>query len=69
MARVKIIWKRSAIGLDRRQRSVIQSLGLHRLNDSVVHEDSPTIRGMVHKVRHLLELELAEDDAQGKDQR
>ncbi len=67
MARLKIIWKRSAIGLDRRQRRVIESLGLHGLNDSVVHEDSPTIRGMVHKVRHLLELELAEDGAQGKD--
>jgi large subunit ribosomal protein L30 len=68
MARVKIIWKRSAIGLDERQRRVIEALGLHRLNDSVVHEDSPTVRGMIHKVRHLLALEIAEDGTQGKDQ-
>lgn len=57
MAYLKITWKKSYIGRSQRQRRVIQSLGLRRLNHSVVHRDSPTIRGMVQKVVHMLEVE------------
>lgn len=57
MSELKITWTRSCIGRPRNQREVIRSLGLRRLHDTVVHQNSPTIRGMVKKVEHLLEVE------------
>jgi large subunit ribosomal protein L30 len=60
MAQLKITWKKSCIGRPEKQRRIIQSLGLRRLNHSVIHSDSPTIRGMVSKVVHLLEVEQVE---------
>ena len=57
MAELKITWTKSCIGRPRNQREVIRSLGLHRLQHIVVHQDSPTIRGMVKKVGHLLRVE------------
>ena len=59
MAKIEIKWVRSQIGFARVQRRTIRALGLKRLNQTVEHEDSPTIRGMVHKVRHLLEVRLS----------
>ena len=56
MAKIAITWKKSTIGFARDQRKTIASLGLRRLNHTVVHEDSPSIMGMVHKVRHLVEV-------------
>ncbi len=56
MAKIAITWKKSGIGFGRDQRRVIASLGLRRLNQTVEHEDTPSIRGMVRKVRHLLEV-------------
>lgn len=63
MAYLKVTWRRSAIGRNRKQRRVIESLGLKRLSDSAVHRDSPGIRGMINKVSHLVEVELVEDRA------
>ncbi|MXZ92019.1 MAG: 50S ribosomal protein L30 [Chloroflexi bacterium] len=60
MAQIKITWKKSCIGRPSYQRRIVQSLGLKRLNHSVVHEDSPTIMGMVKKVQHLIVVEPAE---------
>ena len=60
MAQIKITWKKSCIGRPSKQRRIVESLGLKRLNHSVVHEDSPTIMGMVNKVRHLLVVEPVE---------
>lgn len=57
MGYLKITWRKSCIGRNPRQRKVIQSLGLRKLNHSVIHSDSPTIRGMVEKVVHLIEVE------------
>lgn len=54
---LKITWKKSAIGYERDQRETIRALGLRRLNHTVVKEDTPTVRGMVFKVRHLVEVE------------
>ena len=54
---LKITWKRSAIGRQQDQKDTIRALGLRRLNHTVVHEDNPTIRGMIFKVRHLVEVE------------
>ena len=60
MTVLRITWTRSYIGRNRLQRNVIQSLGLRRLHQTVEHRDSPTIRGMVNKVGHMLEVEEVE---------
>lgn len=57
MADLKITWKKSCIGKPQNQRRIIKSLGLRRLNHSVTHADTPTIRGMVNKVSHLVLVE------------
>jgi len=57
MARLRITWKRSAIGHARDQRQTVRALGLNRLNQTVEHEDSPALRGMVNKVKHLVSVE------------
>lgn len=58
MARLKIKWVKSAIGYSQEQRRVLKALGFHRLNETVLREDTPTIRGMVHKVRHMLKVDI-----------
>ena len=60
MAKLAITWKRSGIGFPRDQRRTIASLGLRKLHQTVQLEDSPSLRGMVHKVRHLVEVAEAE---------
>lgn len=57
MAQLKITWTKSYIGKPRNQRRVVESLGLKRLHHSVIHGDTPVIRGMVNKVQHLLTVE------------
>jgi len=56
MAKLAITWKKSAIGVAPGQRRTIAGLGLRRLNQTVEHDDTPPIRGMVDKVRHLVEV-------------
>jgi large subunit ribosomal protein L30 len=58
MARLKVTQIRSAIGTKPNQRQTLRSLGLKRINDSVVQEDRPEIRGMVATVPHLVTLEV-----------
>jgi len=57
MTKLRVTWKKSAIGYARDQRRTVRALGLHRLNQTVEHDDSRSIRGMINKVRHLLEVE------------
>ena len=52
--KLKITLKKSAIGFDKKQKLVVQGLGLRRLNHSVELTDTPETRGMIHKVRHLV---------------
>ena len=54
MARLKVTQTKSYIGSKQNHRDTLRSLGLKRLNDTVVKEDRPEIRGMVHTVRHLV---------------
>jgi large subunit ribosomal protein L30 len=54
MAKLKVTWHKSAIGYNQRQKDTIRKLGLRRLNQTVEHEDTPTIRGMIAKVPHLV---------------
>ena len=57
MARLKVTYVRSVIGQKPDQERSVQALGLRRLHQTVEHEDSPQLRGMVHKVRHLVKVE------------
>jgi large subunit ribosomal protein L30 len=57
MARLKVTYVRSVIGQKPDQERTVQALGLRRLHQTVEHEDSPQLRGMVHKVRHLVRVE------------
>jgi large subunit ribosomal protein L30 len=57
MSKLRITWIKSAIGYDESQRQTLKTLGFHRLNQSVVREDTNSIRGMVNKVRHLVKVE------------
>jgi large subunit ribosomal protein L30 len=50
----KIKWVRSAIGCTRDMRQAVRGLGLRRLQQVVEREDTPAIRGMVDKIRHLV---------------
>jgi large subunit ribosomal protein L30 len=61
MAQLKITLTKSYIGKPETQRRIIRSLGLRRLHHSVTHGDSPTIRGMVNKVSHLVTVEQLEE--------
>ena len=60
MKKLKITLTRSLIGYKKDQRATVRALGLGKLNSTVVQEDNPTIRGMVHKVRHLVKVEEVE---------
>jgi large subunit ribosomal protein L30 len=51
-----ITQKKSSNGCDKRQLDTLRSIGLRRINHTVTREDSPQLRGMVHKVRHLVEV-------------
>jgi large subunit ribosomal protein L30 len=57
VAQLKVTQVRSAIGTKPNQRQTLRSLGLKRINDSVVQEDRPEIRGMVATVTHLVAVE------------
>jgi large subunit ribosomal protein L30 len=54
---VKVTLVKSATGFDQKQKNVVTSLGLRRLNHVVVLKDTPATRGMIHKVRHLVTVE------------
>ncbi|MCH7606830.1 MAG: 50S ribosomal protein L30 [Chloroflexi bacterium] len=63
LTQLKITWEKSCIGRPQLQRRIIRSLGLRRLHHSVVHRDTPTIRGMVNKVSHLVTVEAIETES------
>ncbi len=56
-SRIRITLRRSPIGQKPKTRATVRSLGLRRLHASVEHSDTPDIRGMVHRVRHMVEVE------------
>jgi len=59
--KLKITQIRSAIGRLENQKRTMYALGIKRLHHTVVHEDSPVIRGMISKVAHLLKVEPFEE--------
>jgi len=54
--KVKLTLTRSLIGLSPRQEATVKALGLRRIRQTVEHEDCPTLRGMIAKVPHVLEV-------------
>lgn len=57
MAKLKVTQVRSAIGRPKDQKATIRRLGIHHMQDTVVKDDRPEIRGMIAKVRHLVTVE------------
>jgi large subunit ribosomal protein L30 len=53
---LKIQWVRSAIAAPQKHKLVVKGLGFTRLNQVVVREDTPSIRGMVNKIPHLVKI-------------
>ena len=54
--RISVTLVRSPIGFDRRQALVVKGLGLRRLGHTVDVVDNPSVRGMIQKVRHLVQV-------------
>jgi len=61
MSPLKITQKKSVIGSKEGHKRTIRALGLRRIRDEKVHGDTPQIRGMINKVRHLVEIEEVEE--------
>lgn len=57
MAKLKITQTKSRIGATERQRKNLDALGLRKMNQSVQHDDSAIIKGMIEKVQHLVKVE------------
>lgn len=59
MAKIKITQVKSMIDRPKRQKDTLKALGLRKISQSVVHEATPQILGMVNKVNHLVAVEEA----------
>lgn len=57
MAKLKVTQLRSTIGCKQNQRDSIRTLGLHKIRQSVVREDTSQVRGLINAVRHLVAVE------------
>ncbi len=57
MAKIYVTWVKSGIGYTEIQKRTLKSLGFKRLNQSVTHDDSRSVRGMINKVKHLVKVE------------
>ena len=55
--KLRITYKKSAIGYPQRQKDTIRALGFHKLNNSIEKDDTPTVRGMIERVAHLVRVE------------
>ena len=63
MGKLKITQVRSTIRRIEKQKRTIRALGLRRMHQTVVHEDSPQLRGMLRSVAHLVSVEEVEERA------
>ncbi|TVR21153.1 MAG: 50S ribosomal protein L30 [Anaerolineaceae bacterium] len=58
---IRVTLVRSPIGYTKDQRRTAEALGLHKMNASRVHKETPQIRGMVRKISHLLRIEEVDE--------
>ncbi len=63
MPKLKITLKRSPIGYNETQKRTVRALGLRKLHQTVIHEDNPSIRGMLQRIPHLVQVEVIEEVA------
>jgi len=61
---LKITLKRSLIGRPEKHRRIARALGLRRLNRSVIHKDVSSIRGMINKISHMIDVEELEEGSE-----
>lgn len=57
--KLRVTQVRSAIGYNRRQRVILRGLGIRRMHHTVELEDTPSVRGMIRKIPHLLKVEAS----------
>ena len=57
VTKLRITWVKSGIGYAKTQKRTLKALGFNRLNQTVTHDDSLSVRGMINKVRHLVKVE------------
>jgi large subunit ribosomal protein L30 len=62
MSKLKITYTKSMIGYSRDQKETVRSLGLRKLNHSVIKPDNAAVRGMVNKIKHLVTVEAIADE-------
>jgi large subunit ribosomal protein L30 len=58
--KLRVTLVKSPIGYNKRQKATVKALGLGRMNSSVVHDDTPPVRGMINKIIHLVKVEEIE---------
>ncbi len=63
---LKVTLKKSPIGFNKKQKATVKALGLGKLGSCAVHNESPSIDGMIRKVGHLLEVEELQDPVEEK---
>jgi large subunit ribosomal protein L30 len=54
MSKIRVTYTKSAIGYRKDQKATVAALGLKKMNQTVEHDDTPQIRGMIKKVMHLV---------------
>ncbi|MBT8274901.1 MAG: 50S ribosomal protein L30 [Bacteroidia bacterium] len=59
MAKIKVTKVKSAINRTQNQKRTLEALGLKKIGQTVEHDDTPNILGMVNKVKHLVSVETA----------
>jgi large subunit ribosomal protein L30 len=57
MSKIRVTLIKSSIGYEGSQRKTLETMGFHRLHQSIVLEDTNPVRGMINKVRHLVKVE------------
>ncbi|HPC76400.1 MAG: 50S ribosomal protein L30 [Thermovirgaceae bacterium] len=61
MAKLKVTLRKSTIGRSPRQGETVRALGLRKIRQTVIHEDTPQVRGMIAVVEHLVDWEIVEE--------
>ncbi len=61
MSQLKVTQVKSVIGSIENHKRTVRALGLKRIRDSRVHQDTPQVRGMIHNVRHLVRVEEVDE--------
>jgi|GEM_PF-251631 large subunit ribosomal protein L30 len=62
LPKLRVTWTKSVIGAKARHRATVRALGFHRLHQTLFHDDTPSVRGMLHAVRHLVLVTPATDE-------